>query len=221
MRVMKIDHTALHPHLLDMKIGQGRYEQGFFPRLQSDVLSTGPTSNKSAFHFAVPSNKQKRMFLERVKSEFDGSFVSQMDQEECSRPVEEEGSTEAARGAPLPRQRPEGGEGLPAAAPSPHSYSYGLTACFYSFCMTRWIYFDSALTISSALPPPSSHFCSPSPFSASLWHSRSHYSQHVECLLPERQLLLFLDYYWLSQSFQPCLKSVTVDVVCVGCLWGP
>uniref|UniRef100_G3PSU5 DENN domain containing 5A n=1 Tax=Gasterosteus aculeatus aculeatus TaxID=481459 RepID=G3PSU5_GASAC len=46
MRVMKIDHTALHPHLLDMKIGQGRYEQGFFPRLQSDVLSTGPTSNK-------------------------------------------------------------------------------------------------------------------------------------------------------------------------------
>uniref|UniRef100_A0A674P1I9 DENN domain containing 5A n=1 Tax=Takifugu rubripes TaxID=31033 RepID=A0A674P1I9_TAKRU len=48
MRVSKIDHTALHPHLLDMKIGQGRYEQGFFPRLQSDVLSTGPTSNKWA-----------------------------------------------------------------------------------------------------------------------------------------------------------------------------
>ncbi|XP_072321925.1 DENN domain-containing protein 5A isoform X4 [Eucyclogobius newberryi] len=46
MRVLKIDHTALHPHLLDMKIGQGRYEQGFFPRLQSDVLSTGPTANK-------------------------------------------------------------------------------------------------------------------------------------------------------------------------------
>uniref|UniRef100_A0AAQ5YR79 DENN/MADD domain containing 5A n=1 Tax=Amphiprion ocellaris TaxID=80972 RepID=A0AAQ5YR79_AMPOC len=48
MRISKIDHTALHPHLLDMKIGQGRYEQGFFPRLQSDVLSTGPTSNKYA-----------------------------------------------------------------------------------------------------------------------------------------------------------------------------
>ncbi|XP_061819961.1 DENN domain-containing protein 5A isoform X2 [Nerophis lumbriciformis] len=45
-RVMKIDHTALLPHLLDMKIGQGRYEQGFFPRLQTDVLSSGPTSNK-------------------------------------------------------------------------------------------------------------------------------------------------------------------------------
>ncbi|XP_065117631.1 DENN domain-containing protein 5A isoform X1 [Paramisgurnus dabryanus] len=48
MRLCKIDHTALHPHLLDMKIGQGRYEPGFFPRLQSDVLSTGPTSNKWA-----------------------------------------------------------------------------------------------------------------------------------------------------------------------------
>uniref|UniRef100_A0A4W4GHY3 UDENN domain-containing protein n=1 Tax=Electrophorus electricus TaxID=8005 RepID=A0A4W4GHY3_ELEEL len=46
MRLSKMDHTAVHPHLLDMKIGQGRYEQGFFPRLQSDVLSTGPTSNK-------------------------------------------------------------------------------------------------------------------------------------------------------------------------------
>ncbi|XP_029104178.1 DENN domain-containing protein 5A isoform X2 [Scleropages formosus] len=48
MRVSKIDHTALHPHLLDMKIGQGRYEPGFFPRLQSDVLSSGPTGNKWA-----------------------------------------------------------------------------------------------------------------------------------------------------------------------------
>ncbi|XP_041075213.1 DENN domain-containing protein 5A-like isoform X4 [Polyodon spathula] len=48
MRLAKIDHTALHPHLLDMKIGQGRYEHGFFPKLQSDVLSAGPTSNKWA-----------------------------------------------------------------------------------------------------------------------------------------------------------------------------
>lgn len=40
------------------------------------------------------------------------------------------------------------------------------------------------------------------------------HSQHVECLFPELQLLRFLDYYWLSQSFRPCLKSVTVDVVC-------
>uniref|UniRef100_A0A672UXF1 DENN domain containing 5A n=1 Tax=Strigops habroptila TaxID=2489341 RepID=A0A672UXF1_STRHB len=42
----KIDHTAVHPHLLDMKIGQGKYELGFFPKLQSDVLSIGPASNK-------------------------------------------------------------------------------------------------------------------------------------------------------------------------------
>ncbi|XP_064417696.1 DENN domain-containing protein 5B [Latimeria chalumnae] len=44
-RLAKIDHTAIHPHLLDMKIGQGKYEQGFFPKLQSDVLATGPTNN--------------------------------------------------------------------------------------------------------------------------------------------------------------------------------
>lgn len=47
------------------------------------------------------------------------------------------------------------------------------------------------------------------------------HSQHVECLLPELQLLVFLDYYWLSQSFRPCLKSVTVDVVCVGVVHRP
>lgn len=45
-RLMKIDHTAIHPHLLDMKIGQGRYQQGFFPKLQTDVLASGPTNNK-------------------------------------------------------------------------------------------------------------------------------------------------------------------------------
>ncbi|XP_069048975.1 DENN domain-containing protein 5B isoform X2 [Lepisosteus oculatus] len=44
-RLTKIDHTAIHPHLLDMKIGQGKYEPGSFPRLQADVLSTGPTNN--------------------------------------------------------------------------------------------------------------------------------------------------------------------------------
>lgn len=45
-RLLKIDHTAIHPHLLDMKIGQGKYVQGFFPKLQADVLNTGPTNNK-------------------------------------------------------------------------------------------------------------------------------------------------------------------------------
>lgn len=45
-RLVKIDHTAIHPHLLDMKIGQGKYQQGFFPKLQADVLASGPTNNK-------------------------------------------------------------------------------------------------------------------------------------------------------------------------------
>ncbi|XP_051778309.1 DENN domain-containing protein 5A isoform X2 [Erpetoichthys calabaricus] len=59
MRLAKIDHTALHPHLLDMKIGQGRYEPGFFPKLQSDVLSTGPTSNKWAKRSATAQWRRK------------------------------------------------------------------------------------------------------------------------------------------------------------------
>ncbi|XP_062859940.1 DENN domain-containing protein 5B isoform X4 [Trichomycterus rosablanca] len=45
-RLMKIDHTAIHPHLLNMKIGQGKYQQGFFPVLKADVLASGPTNNK-------------------------------------------------------------------------------------------------------------------------------------------------------------------------------
>uniref|UniRef100_A0A8C1EMV4 DENN domain-containing protein 5B n=1 Tax=Cyprinus carpio carpio TaxID=630221 RepID=A0A8C1EMV4_CYPCA len=45
-RLRKIDHTAIHPHLLNMKIGQGKYQQGFFPKLQADVLASGPTNNK-------------------------------------------------------------------------------------------------------------------------------------------------------------------------------
>ncbi|XP_049892000.1 DENN domain-containing protein 5B-like isoform X1 [Epinephelus moara] len=57
-RLMKIDHTAIHPHLLDMKIGQGKYEQGFFPRLQADVLNTGPTNNKWS-HRTVTAQRRK------------------------------------------------------------------------------------------------------------------------------------------------------------------
>ncbi|KAJ8271496.1 hypothetical protein COCON_G00103550 [Conger conger] len=59
MRVSKIDHTALHPHLLDMRIGQGRYEPGFFPRLQADVLSSGPTCNKWAKRSAPAQWRKK------------------------------------------------------------------------------------------------------------------------------------------------------------------
>uniref|UniRef100_A0A6Q2XKY6 DENN domain containing 5B n=1 Tax=Esox lucius TaxID=8010 RepID=A0A6Q2XKY6_ESOLU len=40
-RLLKADHTAIHPHLLDMRIGQGRHHQGCFPRLQADVLAQG------------------------------------------------------------------------------------------------------------------------------------------------------------------------------------
>ncbi|XP_054862404.1 DENN domain-containing protein 5B isoform X2 [Amphiprion ocellaris] len=59
-RLMKIDHTAIHPHLLDMKIGQGKYEQGFFPKLQADVLNTGPTNNKWSHRTATAQHKKDR-----------------------------------------------------------------------------------------------------------------------------------------------------------------
>lgn len=59
-RLMKIDHTAVHPHLLDMKIGQGKYEQGFFPKLQSDVLNTGPTNNKWSYRTAAATSQRRK-----------------------------------------------------------------------------------------------------------------------------------------------------------------
>ncbi|XP_037616034.1 DENN domain-containing protein 5B isoform X3 [Sebastes umbrosus] len=59
-RLMKIDHTAIHPHLLDMKIGQGKYEQGFFPKLQADVLNTGPTNNKWSHRTATTQRRKDR-----------------------------------------------------------------------------------------------------------------------------------------------------------------
>ncbi|XP_012590606.1 PREDICTED: DENN domain-containing protein 5B [Condylura cristata] len=60
-RLMKMDHTAIHPHLLDMKIGQGKYEQGFFPKLQSDVLATGPTNNNRRVSRATTQRRKDRL----------------------------------------------------------------------------------------------------------------------------------------------------------------
>lgn len=45
-RLKKADHTAIHPHLLNMKIGQGRHQPGYFPKLQADVLAQGQSTNK-------------------------------------------------------------------------------------------------------------------------------------------------------------------------------
>ncbi|XP_054844123.1 DENN domain-containing protein 5B isoform X2 [Eublepharis macularius] len=58
-RLTKIDHTAIHPHLLDMKIGQGKYEPGFFPKLQSDVLATGPTNNNRWVSRSTTAQRRK------------------------------------------------------------------------------------------------------------------------------------------------------------------
>ncbi|XP_075408025.1 DENN domain-containing protein 5B isoform X2 [Tenrec ecaudatus] len=58
-RLMKMDHTAIHPHLLDMKIGQGKYERGFFPKLQSDVLATGPANNNRWVSRSATTQRRK------------------------------------------------------------------------------------------------------------------------------------------------------------------
>lgn len=46
-RLKKADHTAIHPHLLNMKIGQGRHQPGYFPHLQADVLAQGHSTKRS------------------------------------------------------------------------------------------------------------------------------------------------------------------------------
>uniref|UniRef100_A0A8C5DWC9 DENN domain-containing protein 5B-like n=1 Tax=Gouania willdenowi TaxID=441366 RepID=A0A8C5DWC9_GOUWI len=55
-RLQKADHTAIHPHLLDMRIGQGRHHPGYFPKLQADVLTQDNAVTK-------------RMLMERMGKE--------------------------------------------------------------------------------------------------------------------------------------------------------
>lgn len=228
MRVVKIDHTALHPHLLDMKIGQGRYEQGFFPRLQSDVLSTGPTSNKWVFHTAfnlclyltwvwllfynvhwhrfvmcvvlcyrwtkrsAPAQWRRR---DRQKQHAEHLYLDN-DQREVRSPCCLSSYAHISTASAL-------------LSLFTFAWPFSLFAlfwlCFYHLVhplFTRLVTFFLSLSLPACLVLTLTH------------------SQHVECLFPELQLLLFLDYYWLSQSYKPCLKSVTVDVVCVSVLWG-
>uniref|UniRef100_A0A8C4ZUP5 DENN/MADD domain containing 5B n=1 Tax=Gadus morhua TaxID=8049 RepID=A0A8C4ZUP5_GADMO len=59
-RLLKVDHTALHPHLLDMKIGEGRYQRGFFPKLQAAVLNTGPTNNRLAHRTSSAQRRREQ-----------------------------------------------------------------------------------------------------------------------------------------------------------------
>lgn len=79
-RLKKADHTAIHPHLLNMKIGQGRHQPGYFPKLQADVLAQGQSTNKwssrvtasrrsdakrSTEHSGVDSETQKHIFTRK------------------------------------------------------------------------------------------------------------------------------------------------------------
>ncbi|XP_068595232.1 DENN domain-containing protein 5B [Brachionichthys hirsutus] len=59
-RLLKADHTAIHPHLLDMRIGQGRHQQGYFPKLQADVLAQGQNAKKWSSRVTAPRRAEHK-----------------------------------------------------------------------------------------------------------------------------------------------------------------
>uniref|UniRef100_A0A7N6BGM9 DENN domain containing 5B n=1 Tax=Anabas testudineus TaxID=64144 RepID=A0A7N6BGM9_ANATE len=59
-RLLKADHTAIHPHLLDMRIGQGRHQPGYFPKLQADVLAQGQNTNRTVIPNQGLDNEQRQ-----------------------------------------------------------------------------------------------------------------------------------------------------------------
>uniref|UniRef100_A0A3B3ZXT8 DENN domain containing 5B n=1 Tax=Periophthalmus magnuspinnatus TaxID=409849 RepID=A0A3B3ZXT8_9GOBI len=69
-RYQNIDHTAVLPHLLNMRIGQGRVDQGHFPRLQRDALNTPPNRHTQAPRKTEPQldNEQKEVQLQESRS---------------------------------------------------------------------------------------------------------------------------------------------------------
>uniref|UniRef100_A0A8C7ZIJ8 DENN/MADD domain containing 5B n=1 Tax=Oryzias sinensis TaxID=183150 RepID=A0A8C7ZIJ8_9TELE len=59
-RLLKVDHMAIHPHLLDMRIGQGRHHPGYFPKLQADVLEQAQNTNKRSSRVTVSRRSESR-----------------------------------------------------------------------------------------------------------------------------------------------------------------
>uniref|UniRef100_A0A8C6X018 DENN/MADD domain containing 5B n=1 Tax=Neogobius melanostomus TaxID=47308 RepID=A0A8C6X018_9GOBI len=59
-RCLKLDHTAVLPHLLNMRIGQGRFSPGFFPTLQPNVLKAPPGNRWTHRGPAAPSSPQRK-----------------------------------------------------------------------------------------------------------------------------------------------------------------
>ncbi|XP_033823359.1 DENN domain-containing protein 5B-like isoform X2 [Periophthalmus magnuspinnatus] len=70
-RLKKADHTAIHPHLLNMKIGQGRHQPGYFPRLQADVLTQGNSTNKWSGRVTASRRSDPKRFAEHSGTDMD------------------------------------------------------------------------------------------------------------------------------------------------------
>uniref|UniRef100_A0A3Q0RBP1 DENN/MADD domain containing 5B n=1 Tax=Amphilophus citrinellus TaxID=61819 RepID=A0A3Q0RBP1_AMPCI len=66
-RLLKADHTAIHPHLLDMRIGQGRHHPGYFPKLQTDVLAQASEPKRSTVsdHSGVDNEQRQKYTFAR------------------------------------------------------------------------------------------------------------------------------------------------------------
>lgn len=72
-RLKKADHTAIHPHLLNMKIGQGRHQPGYFPRLQADVLAQGHSTSKRSGQVTASRKSDFRKSAEFSGADMDHS----------------------------------------------------------------------------------------------------------------------------------------------------
>uniref|UniRef100_A0A8C7ZJ17 DENN/MADD domain containing 5B n=1 Tax=Oryzias sinensis TaxID=183150 RepID=A0A8C7ZJ17_9TELE len=66
-RLLKVDHMAIHPHLLDMRIGQGRHHPGYFPKLQADVLEQAQNTNKRSSRVTVSQHSSFRRNLHQSR----------------------------------------------------------------------------------------------------------------------------------------------------------
>ncbi|XP_072292145.1 DENN domain-containing protein 5B-like [Eucyclogobius newberryi] len=77
-RLKKADHTAIHPHLLNMKIGQGRHQPGYFPRLQADVLAQGNSTNKWSGRVTASCRSDSRKFTEHSGADLDQTQIHKL-----------------------------------------------------------------------------------------------------------------------------------------------
>ncbi|KAK7878903.1 hypothetical protein WMY93_030837 [Mugilogobius chulae] len=76
-RYQRIDHTAVLPHLLNMRIGQGRFTPGSFPSLQGEVLNT-PPNRWTHRATAPPASPQRHTQARPTEASLDNDMKEQL-----------------------------------------------------------------------------------------------------------------------------------------------